>query len=168
MWTVGLHLQALPRSHLNPSACPARWSPKSALLHKEVESRNAHSTVCSLQQKLLYTGCLWLYLPTARTEIFRWVESVSESLLTLHIWHWFVTAVIRLMPDKDNMDHLTGNWVSMLVLTSDPSRLDTNACTDSSSSVPFLIRISFRTLRIIGLEKGGIVRTTPLEERRTR
>lgn len=167
-WTLGLHLQALLRPHLNPSACPARWSSETVLLYKEVESRTVHSTVCCLQQKLLYTGCLWLYQPTAWRETIRWPESVSESLPSLHIWDWFVMAAKYVVQDKDSMDHLTGHWVSMLILTSEPSRLDTNACTDSSSSVPFLISISFRTLWIMGREKGGMVRTTPLEERRTR
>lgn len=161
-------LQALLCSYLNPLASPARWSPETALLHKEVESRSVHSTVCCLQQKLLYTGCLWLYLPTAWRDTIRWVESVSDSLLSLNIWDWFVMAAKHVVQDKDNMDRLTGHWASMLNLTSEPSRLDTNACTDSSSSVPFLISISFRTLWIMGREKGGMVRTTPLEERKTR
>lgn len=88
-------------------------------------------------------------------------KSVSNSLLSLHIWDWFAMA-------GKCVDCLTGHCDCMLVLTSEPSRLDTNACTDSSSSFPLLISISFRTLWIMGREKGGMVRRTPLEEKKTR
>ncbi len=105
-------LQTLLHPHLNPSACPARWSPETALLYREEGSRTVHSTVCSLQQKLLYTGCLWLNQPTAWRETIRGPESVSEPLLSLHIWDWFVMSEKHVVQDKDSMDHLTGHRVS--------------------------------------------------------
>lgn len=55
--------------------------------------------------------------------------------------------------------------IMFIMLTSFPSLLETNECTDSSSPVPFFTSISMASLGRRGREKGGTVRISPLKER---